>query len=340
MDDLKKLTVRHLRELARKHLGRGHSKLKTKAELIAALKAGLLRTFKRDPPEAANPGRRASKSAASAKVVQPAAKAAKAPGSLAGVVKRGTRAKVTAFPGDQQSAAPIQRNEGTGPGAAPQRKAEPLIEGFFIARIAGENEARRHGLTEAFSPPASLNRNGRGPEVSLSKGDDRLHVLARDPETLFVFWDFPKESRDEAARGLKSPRAVLRVFEGDQLVRETEFTPESRSFYVHHLRSGHRYRVEAHLVGLRGQSRQIGFSSNTVELPGRGDLQGDIRLMRLPWEVDLRQGDLYSDEVHFRTLDRDRAAQLAARFGPETLVRPTDASSDRRSWLFSPSGRP
>jgi hypothetical protein len=324
MEDLKKLTVRHLRELARKHLGRGRSKLKTKAELIAALKAGF--------------GRMASKGAASAKVVKPAP-AAKAAGSLAAVAKRTTRVKVTAFAGDQQSAASIQRNEGTGPGIAPQRKAEPLIEGFFIARIAGEDEARRHGLTEAFSPRASLNRNGRGAEVSLSEGDDRLHALARDPETLFVFWDFPKKSRDEAARGLKSPRAVLRVFEGDQMVREVEFTPESRSFYVHHLRPGHRYRVEAHLVGLRGQSRQIGFSSNTVELPGRGNLQGDIRLMRLPWEVDLRQ-DLESDEVHFRTLERDRARDLAARLDPETLGHPRDASSDRRSWLFSPSGRP
>ena len=345
MDDLKKMTVRHLRELARKHLGRGRSKLKTKAELIAALKAGLLGSFKRDPPEAANPGRRASEGAASAKVVKPApaakaAKAAKAAGPLAGVA--------TVFPGDPQSAAPIlqiEGSEGTGPRIAPQRKAEPLIEGFFIARVAGENEARRHGLTEAFGARASLNRNGRGAEVSLSEGDDRLHALARDPETLFIFWDFPKKSRDEAARGLKSPRAVLRVFEGDQLVRETEFTPESRSFYIHHLRPGHRYRVEAHLVGLRGQSRQIGFSSNTVELPGRGNLQGDVRLMRLPWELDLRQAGLDSDQVHFRTLDRDRARDLAARFDPETLVRPTDASSDRRSsdrrsWLFSPSGRP
>ncbi len=333
MDDLKKMTVRHLRELARKHLGRGRSKLKTKAELIAALKAGF--------------GSRASKGAASAKVVKPApaAKAAKTAGPLAGVVKRGMRARLTVFPGDQHGAAPILRNEGAGPGIAPQRKAEPLIEGFFIARVAGENEARRHGLTEAFSPRAPFNRNGRGAEVSLSEGDDRLHALARDPETLFVFWDFPRKSRDEAARGLKSPRAVLRVLEGDQLVREAEFTPESRSFYVHHLRPGHRYRVEAHLVGLRGQSRQLGFSSNTVELPGRGNLQGDIRLMRLPWELDLRQAGLDSDEVHLRTLDRDRARDLAARFDPETLVRPTDASSDRRSsdrrsWLFSPSGRP
>ncbi|HET9596165.1 MAG TPA: DUF4912 domain-containing protein, partial [Anaeromyxobacteraceae bacterium] len=39
MAELKNLTVQALRDLARKALGRGHSKLKTKSELIAALQS-------------------------------------------------------------------------------------------------------------------------------------------------------------------------------------------------------------------------------------------------------------------------------------------------------------
>ena len=39
MAEFKNMTVQVLRELARKALGRGHSKLKTKAELIRALQA-------------------------------------------------------------------------------------------------------------------------------------------------------------------------------------------------------------------------------------------------------------------------------------------------------------
>jgi hypothetical protein len=74
-------------------------------------------------------------------------------------------------------------------------------------------------------------------------------------------------------------------------------------------------------------------------LPGRGNLQGEVRFMRLPWDSDLRQAGLDSGGVHLRSLDRDRARELAAQFDPEVLVRPKDASSDRRSWLFSPSGR-
>src|SRR5215831_13652393 len=38
MDDLKKLSVERLRELARKHLGKGHSRLRTKAQLLARLR--------------------------------------------------------------------------------------------------------------------------------------------------------------------------------------------------------------------------------------------------------------------------------------------------------------
>ena len=39
MAELKNMTVQALRDLARKALGRGYSKLKTKTELIAALQA-------------------------------------------------------------------------------------------------------------------------------------------------------------------------------------------------------------------------------------------------------------------------------------------------------------
>ena len=38
MEDLKKLSLERLRELARKHLGKGHSRLRTRAQLIEALK--------------------------------------------------------------------------------------------------------------------------------------------------------------------------------------------------------------------------------------------------------------------------------------------------------------
>jgi hypothetical protein len=133
---------------------------------------------------------------------------------------------------------------------------------------------------------------------------------------------------------------VLRVYEADQLVRETEFAPESRSFYLHHLSPGHQYRAEAHFVGADRQSRKLGQPSNTVELPASSPSLGEARFMRLPWKVSLRQEspNLSASGVEFRTVDIDRAGALAAKLG--TAVRPRDASSDRRGWLFSSSGQP
>jgi hypothetical protein len=47
MDDLKKLSVERLRELARKHLGKGHSRLRTRAQLLEALKDALREPLER-----------------------------------------------------------------------------------------------------------------------------------------------------------------------------------------------------------------------------------------------------------------------------------------------------
>src|SRR5262249_54515985 len=47
MDDLKKLSVERLRELARKHLGKGHSRLRTRAQLLEALKEALREPLER-----------------------------------------------------------------------------------------------------------------------------------------------------------------------------------------------------------------------------------------------------------------------------------------------------
>jgi len=47
MDDLKKLSVERLRDLARRHLGKGHSRLRTKAQLLEGLKGVLKDTLHR-----------------------------------------------------------------------------------------------------------------------------------------------------------------------------------------------------------------------------------------------------------------------------------------------------
>ncbi len=292
MADLKSVTVQYLRELARKHLGRGHSKLKTKKELLTALVQrvpGLAKLAGLEEPE---------------KTVTPKPPARKLPE----VDEERTPVHPIPQPAEVVTFPPRPRRERTEPQEEPtlsapveppvptpepptpppvQHAAEPLMEGFFVARVAGEQELWRHHLTEsqgrqpreALGSPDYDERLG---ELPLGYEDDAVLLLPRDPHTLFLLWDFSRIARERALDGLESPRAVLRVYEGDALVRVVDFALESRSFYLHGLTAGRPYRVEAHFVGQDGRSRRIG-NSNRVVLPPAGPSEDtSVRFLRMP----------------------------------------------------------
>ena len=172
-----------------------------------------------------------------------------------------------------------------------QHAAEPLVEGFFVARMMGERELRRHHLTEeqasrsahTASTGGSLGYEENLGELPLDYGNDLALALARDPHTLFITWDFSAATRARAMDGLNEPRAMLRVFDGDRLVRELEIALESRSFYIHGLPPGRPYRVEAHFVDRSGRSRRIGSSTHPITLPHTGPSPDkSVRYMQLP----------------------------------------------------------
>ncbi|MFL5319010.1 MAG: DUF4912 domain-containing protein [Myxococcaceae bacterium] len=267
MDDLKTLTVKYLRELARKHLGKGHSKLKTKEELLDAVKEFIPSALKSEPPTAAAPkeaapNRDAPKSDAPRMPVAPVADAPVAEAAVTPVVKE-----------------------------REQHDAEPLIEGFFVARVAGEEEARRHHMTDQANRHAVETKSPRIYDENLGDlptgyEDDTAVALPKDPSTVFFYWDFHPETRDRAFAGLSEPKALLRIYDGDALIREIDFSFESRSFYVNGLTPGRRYRLEAHAVGRDGQSRRVGPSSNVVAVPWEGpSADTRVRYLRAPWSL-------------------------------------------------------
>ena len=340
MASLKNLSVRHLRELARKHLGPGHSKLKTRDELLSALKKlvpGVFREASRTVtkqaekgPEEVAPGKGGiapeSRLEAATKPagvdedvdrgVKPAADTERqrdgdgtesprkggvvAPGGTAHI-----RPEAAAPPPSSETARGAGGNgnfqpwgsqaggNGNGRRRGTPAAAEPLVEGFFVARIAGEMEARRHHLTEdQVRPPlehgVGLHYDEQLPDIPWEYQDDRLVLLARDPSTLFVYWDFHPDSRRAAFQGLDEPRAVLRVLENGHEVRVIDLALESRSYYVNGLRAGRPYRVELHALARDGKSRRIGPASNDVTLPAN-EVSSDttVRFMRVPWGVPL-----------------------------------------------------
>src|SRR6185369_1594234 len=93
-------------------------------------------------------------------------------------------------------------------------------------------------------------------ELPVSYGEDDVLALPRDPHSLFFFWDFNAERGSGGGA-----HAVLRVFDGDQLIREVEFSPEQGSLYLHDLPAGRTYRLEAHLIDSRGVSRLYGTAA-------------------------------------------------------------------------------
>ncbi|AKQ67105.1 alginate regulatory protein AlgP [Myxococcus hansupus] len=345
MEDLKSVTVGYLRELARKHLGTGYSRMR-KEELLAALAAyvpalaklarlaGIRVPGKLAAPKAASkapdskaphaaPATQTARSSKAASGVE--AKEAPAPGQgRVSAPKRVAAKRASEKPGSKPPARPatvvnfppkprVERprepvtpvvssytrpvepkpKEEAAPVASPkpvQHAAEPVVEGFFVARVAGEDEARHHHLVEpapaTAQAPVEEESEGLG-ALPAGYQDDTVLLLPRDPHTLFVSWDFSLGARLRAEDGLDAPRPVLRVFDGEHVIREEAFVLEAPGFYVQGLAPGGTYRVEAHFIGRDGRSRRIGASSNRVTLPPMGvstDLT--VRFLRVPPVVE------------------------------------------------------
>lgn len=241
----RKATVSKLRQLARRHIGSGHSKLKTKAALWSALKK-------------------------------------KAPRALEGLTLD-KQAKPKKPKGTNRARATI---------GAP-RPTEPLSEGFFVARVAGEREARRHHLAEdqgpapveAVASPSFTERLGELPD---RYGDDSLELLARDPSTAFLAWDLHPGTVLRARDGLLEPSVIARVVAGDTEVRRFDLALESGSYYVRQLDPGSDFYVELSFTDREGRSRGIGPKSNRARLPRVGPSpRGEATFTRVPWETRL-----------------------------------------------------
>ena len=251
------MTVRALRDLARKHVGPGYSKLKTKSELVAALSKVLPRSVQ----EALEPKE------------QPMEKElAKRP------------AEVEATPATALGAA--------GPAAA---AAEPDPEAHLVARMAGEAAlaAAEIPLAEEklpapapAAPPAVPEFDEQLGELPDGYGEDSVMLLPKDPYSLYLYWDFSQETVQRAFEWMPGVHTKIRVFADNELVREVDFSLDSHSWYFHGLQPGRAYRVELASIAVDGQSRRIGPASNTTRLPPDGPSEVvDDRFVRIPFDL-------------------------------------------------------
>lgn len=189
---------------------------------------------------------------------------------------------------------------------APTAAAEPRPEGYFVARILGEDSVRQapHALQEeALAPPSDV-RLAAPPtsmwdeelgELPASYQDDTFLALPRDPSTLWIFWDFSPRTIEEARYGLEDPRVRLRLFGDERLLREVDLALESRSYYLVELEPGRSYKAELFFVGNNGE-RLIGHPANRMRLPTKGPSPLiDDRFATIPWGMPLHGGlDLFA----------------------------------------------
>jgi hypothetical protein len=266
-DDLEQLDTKALRALAQERLAARARSLRTRASLLAALGRTLapgVTTAAPRPPSAAKPGRAtATRGAAVSQPPTSAAQPAAAPAPAEGTKR----------------AAPAPRLEA---------KAEepPIEEGFFLAAHAPRPARRAAPKTaEAVRPSPAAADTRQAPE------DDVPHLLARDPTTLFLFWDFRRDLERGAAFGLSAPRVLFRLYDGEALVRSVEAPLGRRSLYLEGLLPGHLYSVEAWLAGKDGHARPTGRRSAPVRLaPADPSARMDVQLVRVPAEQTLAEG--------------------------------------------------
>lgn len=252
--NLVKMTVSELRELARKYLGRGHSRLKTKSELIAALKQKV-----RDSRAKAVPAK-----AKSPPKTKPMRKKEAA--------TRQSRRAPTARVARVSSGSPPVPDIGAlgAPPKAPPPKV--LNEGFFAGAQAPTPIARP-------SAPTHL-----APALPEGYRSNDVVAVHRAPGTLFVFWDFEEETILAAAQGLVDWRLVLRVYRGAGVVREVPVELSHGRAYLEDLPNDSA-RVELHAVGTNASRRIAG---SNIPPSFQSDKPSLLRLADLAWDTPLR----------------------------------------------------
>ena len=247
--------------------------------------------------------RAASKPAAAKRAAsKPAAakKAAPKPAALKKTAPKKTPAKVAARPAAPKVKVPTRKAAPKLKPAAVQagRRDGPDPEGFFVARVRGEDAVRdaphqmqEPGGWEEDPVPLPLDEEGLG-ELPWTYGDDLLVALPRDPRTLFIYWDHAQATLEASFANLPGARVELWVFArgatGWDRVRVVDVALEARGWYVHDLEPGRPYRAELHLLGSDGQDRMLPGRAAATALPAQGPSTViDDRYASLPWEVPL-----------------------------------------------------
>lgn len=259
MTDLTKLTVRALRELARKHVGAGYSRLRSRGDLIAALAKVLPRQTheSRDRGEPTISGAATGKRKAAAKL---RSSATSTRGKKRRSLRRSRRVK-----------------------RSPKTRA-PVLEPLAKRAALVKHAASRTSVEPLLAFDEQL---GELPE---SYGEDSVVLLPKDPQCLYLYWDLTPDTLERAFAWMPGARTRLRLLEGERPIREVDFSLEAKSWWFEGLAAGRTYKAELLVYAEDGQVRRIGPASNPMRLPSGGPSHiRDDRFVRIPFELPARR---------------------------------------------------
>jgi hypothetical protein len=261
----------------------------------------------------------------------------RSPRSLRTLARRILGKRAPAFPSRQELLSLLRAAVERAMGSVPGRPGEPIAVPIPPAARPIGGAIRTVRAPKPPPPPEAGEPvpEERG-ELPASYARDTVLALPRDPGTLWLTWDFAPATVARAMAGLANPRAKLRIYAGDRLVRDQDFALESRSFYVHGLAPGGTYRAELWAVGDDGE-RPLGRPAREVVLPAFGpSTVVDDRFATVPWGMPLtRRLDLFEKttgeegfppevrEVLFEASEGIRSAVDGGRYlGPHSEAAP------------------
>jgi hypothetical protein len=223
-----------------------------------------------------------------------------------------------------ETSPPLARETGQTSSLIPRQAEAPVEEGFFEVPAAPRRARALPSQPQPVEQPPLIPARDAGTEAPV--------LLVRDPTTLFVFWDFRRELERGAALGLREPRTLLRLYQGETLARSLELPLRARSTYVAGLRGGEEYTAEVAFLGRDGWTRPVGRRSAPRRLPpGRPSERLEVRTLRLPWSESLERPPRPSppQSPHIEPLDSPRRIDLPT--SPGAAGGPAGGPSSPRS---------
>jgi len=123
-----------------------------------------------------------------------------------------------------------------------------------------------------------------------SYGTRRLFLTARDPHTLFAYWDFTREQIQDAEKEASDGRIYLQIFvPGQERVHQIHVVPGSREWFFPTHRPATLFQAELGYYRSSGSFHQLAVSPTIITPPDAPSANHQIQFVTIPFHYSFRQ---------------------------------------------------